>query len=143
MSVTIESMTSESDVAPDGRRTILFVEDNEDNRAIYTLFLEQRGGFRVLHALDGQEGIDMARRERPDLILMDVSIPVIDGLDATRILRADPATAHIPIIAVTAHAMLSDREKAMEAGCDGYIAKPAEPQVVLAAVQQLLGSEPR
>ncbi len=118
--------------------TVLLVEDNEDNLLIYSTIL-RHSGFSVIEARDGQAGIDSAKRELPGLILMDVSIPIIDGLEATRRLKADPATKHIPIIALTAHALASDQQKAMEAGCDSYIAKPAEPRVVLAAVKEYLG----
>lgn len=118
--------------------TVLLVEDNEDNLLIYSTIL-RHSGFSVVEARDGQAGIDAAKRELPGLILMDVSIPVMDGLEATRRLKADPDTKHIPIIALTAHALASDQEKAMEAGCDGYIAKPAEPRVVLQAVKDYLG----
>lgn len=119
-------------------KTVLIVEDNEDNLVIYSTILRY-AGFTVLEARDGQSGVDTAAREHPGLILMDVSIPVIDGWEATRRLKADPATAKIPIIALTAHALASDQQKAMDAGCDGYIAKPAEPRVVLAAVERYLG----
>src|SRR3954462_15136980 len=118
--------------------TVLLVEDNEDNLLIYSTIL-RHSGFTVVEARDGQAGIDAAKRELPGLILMDVSIPLIDGLEATRRLKADSATKHIPIIALTAHALASDQQKAIEAGCDAHIAKPAEPRVVLAAVKQYLG----
>lgn len=118
--------------------TVLIVEDNLDNFLIYSLYLEQRGGYRVLRAADGQTGVAMAASEHPDLILMDVSLPIMDGWDATRAIKADPATAHIPVVALTAHAMVSDREKAAEVGCDDYVAKPAEPQTVLEVVRKFL-----
>jgi CheY-like chemotaxis protein len=117
--------------------TILLVEDNEDNRIVYSTILRY-AGHRVLEATDGEAGVALARSERPDLILMDVSIPLLDGWEATRILKADPETRHIPIVALTAHALEEDRAKAREVGCDGYIAKPAEPRVVLAQVQEYL-----
>src|SRR3954469_15382587 len=119
-------------------KTVLLVEDNEDNLVIYSTILRY-SGYTVLEARDGQAGIDTAQREHPAIILMDVSIPLIDGWEATRRLKADPATAGIPIIALTAHALASDQQKAVDAGCDGYIPKPAEPRVVLAAVRQHLG----
>ncbi len=122
--------------------TILLVEDNEDNRRIYVTILEH-AGYRVLEAVDGEAGLALARAEMPDMILMDVSIPVIDGWEATRRLKADPATSAIPIVALTAHALASDREKAMEVGCDGYIAKPAEPRLVLAEVERRVGPASR
>jgi CheY-like chemotaxis protein len=117
--------------------TILLVEDNEDNRVVYSTILEF-AGHRVIEAPDGVAGVALARSEHPDLILMDVSIPLLDGWEATRILKGDPDTRDIPIIALTAHALEEDREKAREVGCDGYIAKPAEPRVVLARVEQQL-----
>ena len=117
--------------------TILLVEDNEDNVTVYRTILEH-SGFRVLEARDGPTGIRTAREERPDLVLMDISIPIIDGWEATRVLRADPETAAIPIVALTAHAFESDRARAMEAGCSGYLVKPIEPRQVVAEVQRLL-----
>jgi two-component system cell cycle response regulator DivK len=123
---------------PSKNTSVLLVEDNEDNLLIYSTIL-RHSGFAVLEARDGQAGIDTAKREIPGLILMDVSIPVIDGLEATRQLKADPSTKHIPIIALTAHALASDQQKAIEAGCDSYIAKPAEPRAVVEAVEKFLG----
>jgi CheY-like chemotaxis protein len=119
-------------------KTVLLVEDNEDNLVIYCTIL-RHAGYTVLEARDGQAGVDSARANLPGIILMDVSIPVIDGWEATRRLKADPATAGIPIIALTAHALASDQQKAVDAGCDGYIAKPAEPRVVLGEVQRRIG----
>jgi CheY-like chemotaxis protein len=118
--------------------TVLLVEDNEDNLLIYSTIL-RHSGYTVVEARDGQAGIDAAKAEKPGLILMDVSIPVMDGLEATRRLKADPSTKDIPIIALTAHALASDQQKAIEAGCDSYIAKPAEPRAVVAAVREYLG----
>lgn len=118
-------------------RTILLVEDNEDNVIVYRAILEH-SGYRVLEARNGRDGIDVAREERPDLILMDIAIPVIDGWEATRILKADQTTLGIPIVALTAHAFESDREKAAEAGCDGYLVKPIEPRHVAEEVRRLL-----
>jgi CheY-like chemotaxis protein len=119
-------------------KTVLLVEDNEDNRIVYSTIL-RHFGFRVMEALNGEEGIAKARAEKPDLILMDISIPIIDGWEATQVLKHDPETHRIPIIALTAHALASDREKAMEVGCDGYLAKPCEPRAVVAEVQRFLG----
>ena len=104
---------------------ILLVEDNEMNRDMLSRRLERRG-FEVVIAVDGGEGVAMARSEAPDLILMDMSLPVMNGWEATRIIRADPATAAIPVIALTAHSMPGDREKAMEAGCNDYDTKPVD-----------------
>jgi CheY-like chemotaxis protein len=98
---------------------ILLVEDNEMNRDMLARRLQRRG-FQVTLAVDGEQGLAVARSEEPDLILMDMSLPVLDGWEAARRLKADPATRAIPIIALTAHAMADDREKALEAGCDGY-----------------------
>ena len=119
-------------------KTVLLVEDNEDNLVIYSTIL-RHSGFEVIEARDGQAGIDAARANHPGLILMDVSIPLVDGWEATRRIKADPATADIPIVALTAHALPTDQINAAEAGCDGYIAKPAEPRVVLATVKHHLG----
>ena len=102
---------------------VLIVEDNEMNRDMLSRRL-QRKGFDVEIAVDGQEGIDMAASGSPDVVLMDMSLPVIDGWEATRRLKADAATKSIPVIALTAHAMEGDREKALEAGCDDYDTKP-------------------
>lgn len=118
-------------------RTVLIVEDNEDNRIVYSTILRHHG-FRVSEALDGEEGMAKARRELPDLILMDISIPVIDGWEVTRQLKGEEATRHIPVIALTAHAMPGDRERALDVGCDGYLAKPCEPRAVLAEVNRLI-----
>jgi two-component system cell cycle response regulator DivK len=116
---------------------ILIVEDNEMNRDMLSRRLARRG-YEVVVAVDGAEAIDRARSEHPTLILMDMSLPVIDGWEATRRLKADPLTAAIPIIALTAHALSSDREKAFEAGCDGYETKPIEFPRLLAAMEKLL-----
>ena len=121
-------------------KTVLLVEDNEDNRIVYSTIL-RHFGYEVSEALNGEEGIAKARAEKPDLILMDISIPIIDGWEATQVLKHDPATRDIPIIALTAHALASDREKAMEVGCDGYLAKPCEPRAVVAEVQRFLGKD--
>lgn len=124
---------------PDAARTVLLVEDNEDNRTVYRTILEHYG-YKVMEARNGEDGVRMAREQRPDLILMDISIPVIDGWEATRILKADPKTNDIPIIALTAHALATDRAKAAEVGCDGYLAKPCEPRRVVAEVERFLGA---
>jgi CheY-like chemotaxis protein len=124
----------------DNGKTVLLVEDNEDNRIVYSTIL-RHFGFSVMEALNGEEGIAKARSERPDLILMDISIPIIDGWEATQVLKHDPLTREIPIIALTAHALASDREKAREVGCDGYLAKPCEPRAVVAEVQRFLGKD--
>lgn len=109
----------------DGVAKILLVEDNEMNRDMLSRRLK-RLGHEVVIAVDGQQGVDMAGSEAPDIILMDMSLPVIDGWEATRRVKANDATRRIPVIALTAHAMAGDREKAMEAGCEDYDTKPVE-----------------
>jgi CheY-like chemotaxis protein len=104
---------------------ILLVEDNEMNRDMLSRRLT-RNGFEVVIAVDGQQGVEMATSEQPDVILMDMSLPVMDGWEATRRVKADPATRAIPVIALTANAMVEDREKAMAAGCDDFDTKPVE-----------------
>jgi two-component system, cell cycle response regulator DivK len=116
---------------------ILLVEDNEMNRDMLSRRLERKG-YTVVIAVDGQQGVDMAHSESPVLILMDMSLPVIDGWEATRRLKADDKTKHIPIIALTAHAMSGDREKALEAGADEYDTKPVELPRLLGKIQALL-----
>lgn len=118
------------------------MEDNADNRVIYRTILEFYG-FEVMEAVDGPFGIQLVREQLPDLVVMDVSIPIIDGLEATRILKADPATAVIPIMALTAHAMPEDRARAAAWGCDAYLAKPAQPKAVLMEVERLLRERDR
>lgn len=119
---------------------ILYVEDNDDN--IYMLQNRlARQGFDVLIARDGASGVDMARSERPDLILMDLGLPVLDGWEAARRLKADPATCRIPVIALSAHAMSGDRVQALEAGCDDYDVKPVEWPRLLTKIRALLPSE--
>jgi CheY-like chemotaxis protein len=120
-----------------GRR-ILLVEDNEDNRIIYSTVL-RHVGYDVIEAQDGISAVALARSEMPELILMDISIPELDGWEATKILRADPTTKDIPIIALTAHALADDREKAAQFGFSSYMAKPVEPRLVLAEVRRWIG----
>jgi len=116
---------------------ILLVEDNEMNRDMLLRRLT-RNGYEVVVAVDGRQGVDMALSERPDLILMDMSLPVIDGWEATRRIKAEDATKKIPVIALTAHAMAGDREKAMEMGCDDYDTKPVEMARLLGKMAALL-----
>lgn len=104
---------------------ILVVEDNADNRVLIMDVLDSMA-YEVIIATDGEEGIRKAHSERPDLILMDISLPQIDGLTATRRIKATPELRHIPIIALTAHAMVGDRERALDAGCDDYVSKPID-----------------
>ena len=117
---------------------ILVVEDNEMNRDMLSRRLVRKK-YEVLVAVDGRESVEMARSEAPDLVLMDMSLPVMDGWEATRQLKASPETQVIPIIALTAHAMSGDREKAMEAGCDDYDTKPVELPRLLGKIEALLG----
>jgi CheY-like chemotaxis protein len=117
--------------------TLLLVEDNEMNRDMLSRRL-QRKGYEVLMAVDGGEGVAMARSNKPDLILMDMSLPVMDGWEATRQLKGDADTRAIPVIALTAHAMSGDREKALEAGCDDYDTKPIEFARLLGKIESLL-----
>lgn len=120
---------------------ILYVEDNDDN--IYMLQNRlTRQGFDVLIARDGASGVDVAKVELPDLILMDLGLPVLDGWEAARRLKADPATCRIPVIALSAHAMSGDRVQALEAGCDEYDVKPVEWRRLLTKIRALLPSEP-
>lgn len=118
---------------------ILYVEDNDDNIYMLKGRLE-RQGFVVLIARDGQAGVDVARAERPDLILMDLGLPVIDGWEATRLLKADAATARIPLIALSAHAMSTDRTDALAAGCDDYDVKPVEWPRLLKKIRAFLAA---
>lgn len=120
-------------------RTVLMVEDNEDNRIIYATML-RHVGYVVHEATDGAQGLAMAQSLQPDIVLMDISVPVIDGWEATRRLKADPATRDIPVVALTAHALPADRAKAEEVGCDAYLAKPCPPQDVANTVSRLLGA---
>jgi CheY-like chemotaxis protein len=117
--------------------TILIVEDNEMNRDMLSRRLERKG-YEILIAVDGEKGIEVARAKGPDLILMDMSLPVVDGWEATRRLKADDVLKRIPIIALTAHAMANDREKALQAGCDEYDTKPIELPRLLAKMEALL-----
>ncbi len=120
------------------QKTILLVEDNEDNLVVYRTILEHVG-FIVVEARDGEEGVARAKERLPDLILMDISIPKIDGWEATTRLKADETTKKIPIIALTAHALEEDRQKATQVGCDGYLAKPVEPRRVVQEVEKFVG----
>jgi two-component system, cell cycle response regulator DivK len=117
---------------------LLLVEDNAESRDGLSRHLTRKG-FDVEVAVDGQQGVAAARAAAPDLVLMDMSLPVLDGWEATRQLKADPATRHIPVIALTAHAMAGDRDKALAAGCDEYETKPVEFARLLAKIQTLLG----
>jgi len=115
-------------------KRILVVEDTEDNRRILRDLLT-RAGFELIEAVDGEAGVSMAVAHRPDLILMDIQLPIFDGYEATRRIKANPQTKNIPIIAVTSYALSGDETKALAAGCDGYVAKPFSPRRILAMVQ--------
>jgi len=121
-----------------GKKTILLVEDNEDNLVVYRTILEHVG-YSVIEARDGEEGVSRAREHLPDLILMDISIPKLDGWEATQRLKSADSTRLIPIIALTAHALEEDRQKAVQVGCDGYLAKPVEPRRVVQEVERFVG----
>lgn len=116
---------------------ILIVEDNEMNLDMLSRRLVRKG-FEIVSARDGQAGVQEAINSKPDLILMDMSLPVMDGWEATRTIKANPATASIPVVALTAHAMSSDREKALEAGCDDFYTKPIELPGLLEIISRLL-----
>jgi len=118
---------------------VLLVEDNEMNRDMLSRRLIRRG-FEVVFAVDGQQGVDLARSEKPDIILMDMSLPVMDGWEATRCVKADAATRAVPVIGLTAHAMSGDRDKALEAGCDDYDTKPVELDRLIGKIERLLGT---
>ncbi len=122
-----------------GLKTILVVEDQRFNLDLLVQLLEDE--YVVLTAVDGAAGIDVVERERPDLVLMDLSLPVIDGWEVARRLKANEALKHIPIIALTAHAMVGDAEKALAAGCDDYLPKPLDEDLLFAKIDQFLGGE--
>ena len=119
------------------RETVLVVEDQEDNRRILSVYLEYVG-YRVVSAVNGAEGVATAREQRPNVIVMDISMPVLDGYQALRLLREDPELSEIPVIALTAHALSTDREAVLAAGFDSYLAKPIEPRLVAAEVRRII-----
>lgn len=119
------------------KKRILVVEDTDDNRRILRDLLTS-AGFDIIDAEDGEAGVALAAQHRPDLILMDIQLPLVNGYEATRRIKADPDTRHIPVIAVTSYALSGDETKAFEAGCDGYIAKPFSPRNLLAKVREFL-----
>ena len=125
-------------VAGDAMPRLLYIEDNEINRDMLSRRLQRRG-FEVMIAADGEQGMVMAAAEKPDLILMDMSLPVLDGWEATRRLKAAPDTRRIPIIGLTAHAMATDRDRCLEAGCDEYDTKPVDLGRLLEKIERLLG----
>ena len=118
---------------------VLLVEDNAMNRDMLSRRLTRRG-FDVVFAIDGKQGVALAHSEKPDIILMHMSLPVMDGWEATRCVKADDATRSVPVIGLTAHAMSGDREKAIEAGCDDYDTKPVEIDRLVAKIERLLGA---
>jgi CheY-like chemotaxis protein len=117
---------------------VLLVEDNEMNRDILSRRLSRRG-YVVVFAMDGLQGVEMARSEKPDIILMDMSLPMMDGWEATRRIKSDDAMRNVPVIGLTAHAMSGDREKALKAGCDDYDTKPVELDRLIEKIERLLG----
>jgi len=119
-------------------KTALIIEDNEQNRYLATYLLEKHG-FRVISAVGGLEGLDAARTHAPDVILLDIQLPGMDGYEVARRLRGDAALGRIPVIAVTSYAMGGDRQKAYGAGCDGYIEKPINPETFVAEVEAFVG----
>ncbi len=124
------------------RGTILYIEDNEQNYYLVNVLLKTKD-YRVLWAHDGQEGIDKAEQSRPDLILLDIQLPVMDGYEVARRLRSNPELSRTPIVAVTSYAMAGDREKAMSAGCNGYIEKPIDPDTFLTQIDKYFtGTDP-
>lgn len=120
--------------------TILLIEDTPANMKLATTLLH-KSGYEVLQAEDAMQGIDLARKYRPDLILMDMQLPILDGMTATRILKTDPVTSHIKIVALTAFAMKGDEERMLDGGCDGYISKPIRYQEFLEKIKNILNPE--
>lgn len=121
-------------------KTVLVIEDNMDNLLLITYSLKN-AGYEVISAASGEAGIETARRERPYFILMDINLPGIDGIETTRRIRASEIGDTIPIIAITSYAMHGDREKTMQAGCNGYFEKPIDPMTIVKKIQQIINSE--
>lgn len=124
------------------KRKVLLVEDNPQNRYLMTFLLE-KSGYEVVSAEDGEAAVEAVSTYRPDVILMDVQLPKIDGYEATRRIKSDAQFASIPVLALTAHSMKGDRAKALEAGCDDYITKPVDIDVLLRRLEDVLSAEPR
>jgi len=122
-------------------KRVLVIEDNERNMYLIAFILEKMG-HRVLRAVTGEEGVERAEREVPDLVLMDVQLPGIDGLEATRQIRASAAARDVPVVAVTSYAMTGDRERLLAAGCNGYLEKPIDPDTIMAEITRFLGEAP-
>ena len=119
------------------RKTILVIEDDDMNRKLVRTLLEI-GGYEIMEARDAETGLELAGAQKPDLILMDIQLPGMDGLDATRLLKQDPATAGIPVVALTSYAMQGDEEKALDAGCAGYMSKPIDTRKFLQELERYL-----
>jgi two-component system, cell cycle response regulator DivK len=119
------------------KRTILLIEDNEQNRYLATFLLERQGCV-VVAAEDGRLGIELAAKQKFDLILLDIQLPIMNGYQVAKALRDNPATRNIPIVAVTSYAMMGDREKALGAGCDGYLEKPINPETFVSEIERFL-----
>jgi two-component system, cell cycle response regulator DivK len=119
-------------------KRVLVVEDTEDNRQIIRDLLTS-AGYEMIEAINGEQGVSMAAEHRPDLILMDIQLPVLDGYEATRRIKANPALRRIPVIAVTSYALSGDEERTRAAGCDAYVAKPFSPRLLLAKVREFIG----
>ena len=119
------------------KRTILLIEDNEQNRYLATFLLESRD-CAVVEAADGRSGVELAAKQKFDLILLDIQLPVMDGYQVARALRDNAATRDIPIVAVTSYAMMGDREKALAAGCNGYVEKPINPETFVSEIERFL-----
>lgn len=130
-----------SAMSPSDKKRVLIVEDNELNKKLFRDLLEANG-YEVAHTGDGMEVLDMLRQKRPDLILMDIQLPEISGLEVTRWIKADPALKDIPVVAITAFAMKGDEERIRAGGCDGYISKPISVPSFLATVKKFLESSP-
>jgi CheY-like chemotaxis protein len=120
-------------------KKVLVIEDNKDNLLLITLALKQHG-YEVISSLSGEEGVEAALRERPLFIIMDINLPGIDGIEATKRIRESEIQSSIPIIAITSYAMLGDRERIMEAGCDGYFEKPIDPITIMDKIHKVIGS---
>ncbi len=118
-------------------KRILVVEDNETNMYLIRFILKNKG-YQVVEAITGEEGVELALKEKPDLVIMDVQLPGIDGLEATRRIRKSEAGEELPIVALTSHAMVEDKEKALKAGCTGYIGKPINPETFIAQIEEYL-----
>ncbi len=119
-------------------KTVLVIEDNEDNTELIVFILEKHG-YRTLHAATGKAGVDMVLREKPDFVLLDIQLPDIDGEEVLRLIRAENATAAIPVIAVTSYAMAGDRQRLLATGCTGYIEKPIDPVNIVSEIREIIG----